>query len=202
MAQIACSMTHVVTLLFADNPTQRSAGYNSQAQRHNIGDGRMRQVDAAVRSSVMARDDAFEGVSSATKISSAVRNVMKRADRDVGTSIVLVKDKKDRATVEQALDPKTRLVLFKMLNFGLFSAIHGCISTGKEANVYYAVNSTGTDYAIKVYKTSVLVFKDRDRYVTGDYRFRNGYCRYVSWRSAEYNRAVSLLLWDITINLG
>jgi RIO kinase 1 len=66
--------------------------------------------------------------------------------------------------VEQALDPRTRLVLFKMLNRGLFSAIHGCVSTGKEANVYYAVNPQGADFAVKVYKTSILVFKDRDRY--------------------------------------
>ena len=28
-----------------------------------------------------------------------------------------------------------------------------------------------------MYKTSILVFKDRDRYVSGDWRFRNGYCR-------------------------
>jgi len=32
--------------------------------------------------------------------------------------------------------------------------------------------------ATQVYKTSILVFKDRDRYVTGDWRFRNGYCRH------------------------
>ena len=33
------------------------------------------------------------------------------------------------------------------------------------------------EVAIKVYKTSILVFKDRDKYVSGDYRFRNGYCK-------------------------
>lgn len=71
----------------------------------------------------------------------------------------------DRATVEQALDPRTRLVLFKMLNSGLLSAIHGCISTGKEANVYHALRPDGGGLAVKVYKTSVLVFKDRDRCV-------------------------------------
>lgn len=31
--------------------------------------------------------------------------------------------------------------------------------------------------AIKVYKTSILVFKDRDKYVTGEYRFRHGYSK-------------------------
>jgi RIO kinase 1 len=54
-------------------------------------------------------------------------------------------------------------VLFKMLNRGIFSEIFGCVSTGKEANVYHACAPDGADLAIKVYKTSILVFKDRDR---------------------------------------
>ncbi|KAL2928090.1 Serine/threonine-protein kinase RIO1, partial [Bienertia sinuspersici] len=87
-------------------------------------------------------------------------------------------EKADRATVEQAIDPRTRMVLFKMLNRGVCDSINGCISTGKEANVYYATKSDGQELAIKVYKTSVLVFKDRDRYVQGDYRFRYGYCKH------------------------
>jgi RIO kinase 1 len=52
-----------------------------------------------------------------------------------------------------------------MLNRGVFSEIFGCVSTGKEANVYHASGPNGQDLAIKVYKTSILVFKDRDRYV-------------------------------------
>jgi serine/threonine-protein kinase RIO1 len=35
----------------------------------------------------------------------------------------------------------------------------------------------GTGCAIKVFKTSILVFKDRDKYVTGEFRFRRGYCK-------------------------
>ena len=154
-----------------------------------------------------------------------------------------VTDKSDRATVEQALDPRTRMILFKMLSREIFSEINGCVSTGKEANVYHAVrvieveeeegeeeekedekrerkegedsNSESRDrkdettmtttttnekeeeeeeeeekkekkknviqmrqhLAVKVYKTSILVFKDRDRYVSGDWRWRNGYAR-------------------------
>ncbi|CAI7573272.1 unnamed protein product [Penicillium palitans] len=75
-------------------------------------------------------------------------------------------DKADRATSEQVLDPQ----------------IHGCLSTGKEANVYHAMSISQEDEdaaplhrAIKVYKTSILVFKDRDKYVTGEFRFRQGY---------------------------
>jgi RIO kinase 1 len=33
------------------------------------------------------------------------------------------------------------------------------------------------EYAIKIFKTSILVFKDRERYVTGEFRFRKGHCK-------------------------
>lgn len=39
----------------------------------------------------------------------------------------------------QVMDPRTRMILFKLLNQGFFRQIDGCLSTGKEANVYYAV---------------------------------------------------------------
>jgi RIO kinase 1 len=102
----------------------------------------------------------------------------------------------DRATTEQCLDPRTRLVLFRLLSTGIFEKIDGCLSTGKEANVYYAkagttvVNNTFMkeeeetsndtkvpEYAVKIYKTSILVFKDRAKYVSGEHRWRNGYCK-------------------------
>lgn len=94
-------------------------------------------------------------------------------------------DKSDRATVEQVLDGRTRLLLLKMMNKNVVSEINGCISTGKEANVYHALtypedeegkrDEKPLQRAIKVYKTSILVFKDRDRYVSGEYRFKQGY---------------------------
>ncbi len=31
------------------------------------------------------------------------------------------------------------------------------------------------DFFFQIYKTSILVFKDRDKYVTGEFRFRQGY---------------------------
>lgn len=91
------------------------------------------------------------------------------------------KDKSDRATSEQVLDPRTRMILLQMINRGIVSEVNGCLSTGKEANVYGALSQPSDDdshpihRAIKVYKTSILVFKDRDRYVTGEHRFKNGY---------------------------
>jgi len=97
------------------------------------------------------------------------------ASRLKKAQLIKSRDRADRATVEQVLDPRTRMVLFKMLNRGVFSDIHGCISTGKEANVYHATENE-VELAIKVYKTSILVFKDRDRYVVGDSRFQR-FCK-------------------------
>lgn len=86
------------------------------------------------------------------------------------------KDKSQRATTEQVLDPRTRLILQKMLQRQLLHSIHGCISTGKEANVYHALTESGAHRAIKIYKTSILVFKDREKYMRGEFRWQR-YCK-------------------------
>ncbi|KAG5941125.1 hypothetical protein E4U59_001928 [Claviceps monticola] len=90
------------------------------------------------------------------------------------------KDKADRATSEQVLDQRTRMILLQMINRGFVSEVHGAISTGKEANVYGGVlvdDKTGDaiQKAIKVYKTAILVFKDREKYITGEHRFKGGF---------------------------
>ncbi|KAM4107656.1 hypothetical protein ACB094_04G162400 [Castanea mollissima] len=110
-------------------------------------------------------------------MSNSVTTAIRGSVREMAIGKTRTTEKSDRATVEQAIDPRTRMVLFKMLNRGVFHDINGCISTGKEANVYHAIKADSQELAIKVYKTSILVFKDRDRYVQGDYRFRHGYCR-------------------------
>jgi len=94
-------------------------------------------------------------------------------------------DRNDRATSEQVLDPRTRMILLQMINRDIVREVNGCISTGKEANVYHATSVVGNSdgnapgqtlqRAIKIYKTSILVFKDRDKYVSGEHRFRHGY---------------------------
>jgi RIO kinase 1 len=101
----------------------------------------------------------------------AAMNSVRTGTSRAASAAIRARDRADRATVEQVLDPRTRMVLFKMLNRGVFSEIQGCISTGKEANVYYAFAGEDVELAIKVYKTAILVFKDRDRYVVGDSRF-------------------------------
>lgn len=60
------------------------------------------------------------------------------------------RDKSQQATVEQVLDPRTRMILYRLLSKGTLLEINGAISTGKEANVYHATAKDGTDKAIKV----------------------------------------------------
>jgi RIO kinase 1 len=67
--------------------------------------------------------------------------------------------------------------------------VYGCLSTGKEANVYLAETHMDLntmelgppektyELAIKIFKTSILIFKDRERYVSGEFRFRKGHCK-------------------------
>ena len=116
---------------------------------------------------------AFEGRDFPSSATSSLLGISKKAEGNR----VRKKDKADRATTEQVLDPRTRMILFKLLSRGVITEVNGCVSTGKEANVYYATGPSG-ECAIKVYKTSILVFKDRDKYVTGEFRFRHGYARH------------------------
>lgn len=122
-----------------------------------------------VESTLARKANLGEAPSMSHKARTAMTQVMDtgRANRAQGRD--------DRATTEMVMDPRTRLVLFKMLNKGLLQEIHGCVSTGKEANVYHATDAEGKELAVKVFKTSILVFKDRDKYVSGDFRFRSGY---------------------------
>ncbi|OAA72298.1 serine/threonine-protein kinase RIO1 [Cordyceps fumosorosea ARSEF 2679] len=96
-----------------------------------------------------------------------------------------VKDKADRATTDQVLDAPTKMTLLQMINGGFVSEIHGAVSTGKEANVYGAIlvdhdadpdaAPAVTHRAVKVYKTAILVFRDRERYIAGEHRFKGGF---------------------------
>ncbi|KAF3938238.1 hypothetical protein ABW19_dt0205006 [Dactylella cylindrospora] len=121
------------------------------------------------------------------RIDDQIASLSRFADRikldDAGAGMIgkgaRVNDKSDRATTELVLDPKTRMILLQAINRGIIESVNGCLSTGKEANVYHAVagdfENPGRQIAIKIYKTAILVFKDRDRYVSGEYRFRHGY---------------------------
>ncbi|KAL7792430.1 RIO1 family domain-containing protein [Trichoderma ceciliae] len=148
--------------------------YNRQRQLNDAGVGAAmpRSNQQKPKANTFASVD--DQVSALSKHAPKIRldSVKQDGERD--------KDKADRATSEQVLDQRTRMILLQMINRGAVSEVHGAISTGKEANVYGAVSydeETGaaTQRAIKVYKTAILVFKDRERYITGEHRFKGGF---------------------------
>ncbi|XP_069105640.1 serine/threonine-protein kinase RIO3-like isoform X1 [Argopecten irradians] len=86
-------------------------------------------------------------------------------------------DKKEHSTAEHAMDPRTRLLLYKMVNNLVLDSVSGSISTGKESVVFHAYGgeiageAMPKEVAIKVFKTTLNEFKNREKYVHGDHRF-------------------------------
>ena len=81
---------------------------------------------------------------------------------------------KERATVEEVFDQTTRMVVFDMLNSGVFYELNGAVSSGKEAKVYWGTTKDGTDLAVKIYLTSSAEFKKgMHKYIEGDPRFKD-----------------------------
>ena len=111
------------------------------------------------------------------KVSKSAENQITKSLLQLECGKVKHTGRDDRATTEQVLDPRTRMMIFRLLNSGYLQEINGCLSTGKEANVYHGKLADGEECAIKVFKTAILVFKDRDKYVSGEFRFRHGYCK-------------------------
>ncbi|ESO07811.1 hypothetical protein HELRODRAFT_75979, partial [Helobdella robusta] len=87
------------------------------------------------------------------------------------------RDKSDQATHEKVLDVRTKMILYKMFH-KVFTKFDGCVSTGKEANVYHAISAKheGGSLAIKIFKTVASEFRNRTQYMEGEFRFQNNTC--------------------------
>ena len=101
---------------------------------------RPRQVKqvAATTSASHSKDKTESQLQALSKYSSRLRNLETPYNLGVGvnrkgpSATANMKDKSDRATTEQVLDPRTRIILFKMIGRGLLFEVNGCVSTGKE----------------------------------------------------------------------
>ena len=100
------------------------------------------------------------------QLSNAVYNELRDFSIKEGKRKARIADKVDKSTAEQAIDPKTKVLLFKMVNGGILDGINGVISTGKEAVILHADGGPGPEesqsdeplnvpkeVAIKVFKT-------------------------------------------------
>lgn len=107
--------------------------------------------------------------------------------------------KEDRATTDQCIDRRVIFQLRRLFNAGILQSLNGCIATGKEANVYSGLGAESQPLAVKIYKSAVLVFKDRTRYIVGEHRMRGGTVRpgnnlnmVVQWAEKEYRNLLRL----------
>lgn len=171
--------------LASSNPANLTKAYNRQRKMNEVA------TDPNAPKSTYPKTNAQKPsintyASVDDQIKSLARHTAKIKLDDLGSGLATRgergADKSDRATSEQVLDPRTRMILLQMINRGIVSEIHGCLSTGKEANVYHAISlpedvddAVPRFRAIKVYKTSIMVFKDRQKYVEGEFRFRQGF---------------------------
>ncbi|XP_013112286.2 serine/threonine-protein kinase RIO3 [Stomoxys calcitrans] len=114
-----------------------------------------------------------------------------------------MQDRKDNvATAEMGVDVRTRLILYKLVNNKILEQINGIISTGKEAVILHADSSLiGPDpenplimpkeCAVKIFKTTLNDFKQRDRYIKDDYRFKGRF----NVRFGKQNNFVIINMW-------
>lgn len=118
------------------------------------------------------------------QLSNAVYNQLKTYSQK--TKKHKAHDRRDNfATAEMGVDDKTRLLLYKLVNNQVLEQINGIISTGKEAVILHATsdeNYTGElslpkECAIKIFKTTLNEFKQRDRYIKDDYRFKDRFSK-------------------------
>ncbi|KAM6908499.1 serine/threonine-protein kinase RIO3 [Lycodopsis pacificus] len=118
-----------------------------------------------------------DGMGMDLKLSNQVFNSLKQHCYSEQRRSARLHEKKEHSTAEQAVDPRTRLLMYKMVNAGVLESINGCISTGKESVVFHANGGSleeqpvPDEVVLKVYKTTLNEFKNRDRYIKDDYRF-------------------------------
>ncbi|XP_061661052.1 serine/threonine-protein kinase RIO3 isoform X2 [Syngnathoides biaculeatus] len=118
-----------------------------------------------------------DGLGMDLKLSNQVFNALKQHCASEQRRSARLHEKKEHSTAEQAVDPRTRLLMYKMVNAGVLDSINGCISTGKESAVFHANGGSlderpvPDEVVLKVFKTTLNEFRNRDRYIKDDYRF-------------------------------
>ncbi|KAI4900025.1 hypothetical protein NFI96_023276 [Prochilodus magdalenae] len=124
-----------------------------------------------------------DGIGMDLKLSNHVYNALKRHCQTEQRRGARLHEKKEHSTAEQAVDSRTRLLMYKMVNAGILENINGCISTGKESVVFHADGGSFEEIIIpkecvlKVYKTTLNEFKNRDKYIKDDYRFKDRFSK-------------------------
>lgn len=95
---------------------------------------------------------------------------MKQIEDKRAKGRIFKKDSSFLKAEENVFDVPTLKLLYSFANKGFINELGGSISTGKEANVFYAVGNEG-EVAVKIYRIHSSTFKAMDPYILKDPRF-------------------------------
>ncbi|OTF74338.1 serine/threonine-protein kinase RIO3-like protein, partial [Euroglyphus maynei] len=108
------------------------------------------------------------------KLSNNVYNALKVHSISEGKRMARLHEKKEKSSAEKAVDAKSRILLFKLINAGTLETMNGIIATGKESVVIHGIGQNIDkgiplgEVAVKVFKTTITEFRDRIQYIIGD----------------------------------
>uniref|UniRef100_A0A3Q3X341 Serine/threonine-protein kinase RIO3 n=1 Tax=Mola mola TaxID=94237 RepID=A0A3Q3X341_MOLML len=113
-----------------------------------------------------------DGLGMDLKLSNQVFNSLKQHCYSEQRRSARLHEKKEHSTAEQAVDPRTRLLMYKMVNAGRDEKILCvCVCFSLEEQ------PVPDEVVLKVFKTTLNEFKNRDRYIKDDYRFRDRFSK-------------------------
>ncbi|MCL2510031.1 MAG: serine protein kinase RIO [Methanomassiliicoccaceae archaeon] len=96
----------------------------------------------------------------------------------------------ERKTDGEVFDRKTLMTIYDLMKGGYIDTVRYPISTGKEGNVFYALDEDGEPLALKIFRTSTSTFKNVARYIEGDPRFKgvvgNRWKLIYAWTNKEF----------------
>ncbi|MDH5018954.1 serine/threonine-protein kinase Rio1 [Halobacterium rubrum] len=97
--------------------------------------------------------------------------IARTKDREFAEFRKRLKDTEQFKLDDGAFDDATYAAIYKLVEDDHVGAMGGPISTGKEANVYEALDGEGGDVALKVYRINASNFQQMREYLEGDPRF-------------------------------
>lgn len=125
-----------------------------------------------------------------------IERKQERFDYELEKMGIRIKDADQLKVREDVFDEVTFLALYKLVHKKWISVLGGSISTGKEANVFYAERD-GTGIAIKIYRIRTANFNTMSAYIVGDRRFshvkKNKKDLIFAWTKKEYSNLARAL---------
>jgi RIO kinase 1 len=106
-------------------------------------------------------------------------------------SLFKEKNRENFRVMEEVFDRLTIQGMLKLFRRGIIDELHGVVSSGKEARVYWAMHPEGVELAVKIYFTHTAEFtKGMIQYIQGDPRFKrirkNTRSMIYTWTQKEY----------------